>query len=164
MLVSRGLAAIVFGAVLSGRPAVTFAFFTYCVVDGAMAFAGGYRGSFWHALARVVVNIDAGAIALGLPGITFLAIALLIATWSIVRGTLDLAVAIGWPEAVDGAIPFALAGMVSIASGLLIASDPHLGAASLAQILSAYALVFGVLIAAAGLRLRRVSHAWRCAD
>ena len=90
------------------------------------------------------------------PGITALALVYVIAAWAIVKGIVQIAVAVRVRREIRGEWLLGLVGLLSIAFGVLLAGFPGAGALSLVWLIGAYAIVAGVAMAALGLRLRRM--------
>jgi uncharacterized membrane protein HdeD (DUF308 family) len=131
-------------------------------VDGAfnlvMAGRGARRGKPWGSLLfQGVASLIAGVLAFVWPDITALVLVLLIAAWAVVTGISALAAAIRLRKHIRGEWLLGLSGVLSIALGVLLFLFPAAGALTLAIWIGAYALVFGVLLLALGLRLRK----WR---
>ena len=163
-LVIRGVAAILLGVVTFAWPGITLAalvllYGAYALVDGVMAIIGAVRAAQSHErwgalLIEGVAGIAAAAITILWPGITALALGIVIASWAIVTGVFELVAAVRLRKHITGEWLLALAGIASIAFGVLIIIAPLAGALVIALWVGAYTLVFGVLMVALGLRLR----------
>jgi uncharacterized membrane protein HdeD (DUF308 family) len=94
------------------------------------------------------------------PGLTVLALVLIIAAWAIITGALELVAAFRL-DIQHGRIWLAASGVASIVLGGLLIVAPLAGAVVLTWWLGAYALVFGaaLLVLAFRLRSRRVHGA-----
>src|SRR6516164_3009625 len=100
----NGLLAMAFGALALARPGATLValillFAAFCVVDGVTALlaagAVGARERPWaHLLWAGLLSLLVGIGAFLWPGLTAVALLLVIAAWSIVRGALDIIAAI----------------------------------------------------------------------
>jgi uncharacterized membrane protein HdeD (DUF308 family) len=164
LVLLRGAMAVAFAVLAFLWPDVTIAslvllFAAYMLVDGVFAVASGLRAArknerwIWFVL-EGVADLAAGVLALIWPEITVLVFVLVIAAWALVSGLLTLMAAFrlsmshgrGW---------LVLAGIVSLAWGLLLMVAPAAGAVALAWWLGAYALSFGVALLALAWRLRR---------
>jgi uncharacterized membrane protein HdeD (DUF308 family) len=161
-VILRGLAAILFGIVTAFAPGVTLAvlvlvFGAYAFVDGVLAIASAIRhrgsGSSWVVLLEGIAGVIAGVITLLWPGITAMALLFVIAAWALVTGVLEVAVAIRLRKTIAHEWLLALAGLSSIALGILLMLYPAAGALALVLWIGAYALVSGVLFVAFGIRL-----------
>jgi uncharacterized membrane protein HdeD (DUF308 family) len=159
----RGLAGILFGIITLLAPGISLA--ALVLLFGAYAFADGVltiitairrRGAdrWWLLLLNGLVGIAAGILTLLWPGITALALLYVIAAWALVTGVLEIAAAIRLRKAITGEWLLALSGVLSIALGVMLVLWPGAGALAIVIWIGAYALVFGVLLLALGLRLR----------
>jgi uncharacterized membrane protein HdeD (DUF308 family) len=88
---------------------------------------------------------------------TLLAFVLLAAAWALVSGVVMLVAALRLGT-LRGRPWLVVAGVVSIAWGLVLIVAPVAGAIAMIWWLGAYALAFGIAIVAAAIRLRRESH------
>jgi len=161
--VIRGVLAVIFGLIALFAPGVTMlslvlVFASYAIADGVFAIVSAVRaanqGERWTWLAlEGVAGIAAGVISVAMPGLTVVLFVTLIAVWALVTGGLMLAAAFRL-DADHGRWWLALAGVASLAYGALLIMAPLAGAVVLTWWIGAYALVFGVAMLAAGLRLR----------
>jgi uncharacterized membrane protein HdeD (DUF308 family) len=171
-LVMRGIVAILLGIVTFAWPGITLAalvllYGAYALVDGVMAIIGAVRAvqahERWGALLiEGIAGIVAAAVTIMWPGITALALVIVIASWAIVTGIFELVAAVRLRKHVTGEWLLALGGIASIVFGVLIIMAPLAGALVIALWVGAYTLVFGVLMVALGFRLRswgRTPHA-----
>jgi uncharacterized membrane protein HdeD (DUF308 family) len=130
----------------------------YALVDGAFAIAAGIKTygenkRWWVLLLEGILGVAAGVVAFVIPGITALVLLLLIAAWAIVTGVFEIAAAIQLRKYITGEWMLALAGVASIIFGILLFLNPSAGALAVIWIIGAYAIVFGALLIALGLRL-----------
>ena len=161
----RGAAAILFGILSMFAPSVTFVslvllFGVYSIVDGVLALglaAEPHRPRL-ALIARGLVSIAAGIIALVWPGITGFALLIVIASWAIVSGVLEVVMAIQLRKEIEGEWLLALEGVLSIAFGVLLMLAPLAGAIVLGLWIGAYALVLGGMLIGTALRLRSYLH------
>jgi uncharacterized membrane protein HdeD (DUF308 family) len=159
----RGLAGILFGIITFFAPGISLAalvllFGAYAFADGVLATITAIRrrgaDRWWLLLFNGLVGIAAGILTLLWPGITALALLYVIAAWALVTGVLEIAAAIRLRKAITGEWLLALSGVLSIALGVMLVLWPGTGALAIVIWIGAYALVFGVLLLALGLRLR----------
>lgn len=158
----RGAAAIVFGLLALYAPAAAFlslvvVFGIYALVDGVLALSAAMRGagvSQGAIVARGVVSILAGVIALAWPGISAFALLFVIAAWAVASGIFEVVMAIRLRRQLVREWLLILEGALSIAFGVLLFLAPLAGAVVLGLWVGAYALVFGVLLVAAAFRMR----------
>jgi uncharacterized membrane protein HdeD (DUF308 family) len=164
-LVIRGLAAMLFGVLTFAAPGASllllvFFWGAYAIVDGvfnvvlAVRGARVLRGWGWL-LFEGLVSIAAGAITFLWPGITGIVLLAVIAAWALVTGVAEVATAIRLRRLIRGEWLLALSGILSIAFGVLLLARPQAGAAAVAWIIGAYAILFGVLLVSLGMRVHR---------
>jgi uncharacterized membrane protein HdeD (DUF308 family) len=163
-LVLRGAVAVLFGLIAFFSPGVTLValvilFGAYALVDGiAGVILGikefGERERWWGTLLSGIVGIGAGIVTFLMPGLTALALLTLIAVWAIMRGILDIVAAIRLRHAIEGEWLLALAGVLSVAFGLLLIVRPLAGALAVVWWIGAYAIVIGAVLLVLGFRAR----------
>jgi uncharacterized membrane protein HdeD (DUF308 family) len=159
----RGAFAILFGLValfLTGPTILSLVLFfsAYMLVDGIFgivaAVRAARRGERWGLLIfEGILNIGVGVIAYLMPGLTVIAFVLLLAAWSLVSGGVMLGAAFRLSQR-HGRWWMALAGIVSIIFGILLAVAPLMGAVVLTWWIGAYALAFGVALLVLAFQLR----------
>jgi uncharacterized membrane protein HdeD (DUF308 family) len=170
--VVRGVAAVLFGMltfIVPGMALLTlvFLFGAYAIVEGAFNIAAAvHRGEprrqpAWVLALEGVVSIVAGLLAYVLPGLTALSLLLLIAAWSLVTGVLEIAAAIRLRRQVKGEWLMALSGVLSVVFGFLLMVFPGAGALAVVLWIGAYAIPFGAILIALGVKLRRWTRADR---
>jgi uncharacterized membrane protein HdeD (DUF308 family) len=163
----RGLAAVLFGLAAILWPGLTLFvlvifFGAYALVDGVMAVIVSFQGRryfrrWWVLLVGGLVGIVIGVLTFAWPAITAVVLLYLIASWAIVTGLFEIAAAFsGWlPVAREWTL--ALAGVLSILLGVLLAVRPAAGLLSLVWVIGIYALVFGILLFIRAFQSRRAS-------
>jgi uncharacterized membrane protein HdeD (DUF308 family) len=163
-LTIRGIVAIIFGIFTFFWPAVTLTalvvvFGIYALVDGIFAIVSAMRGgqaekSWWALLIEGIVGLGAAAVTFLWPGLTILALVLVVAIWAVTTGVMELVAALRLRKYISGEWMLALAGIASVVFGFLLFLRPVTGAVVVAWWMGAYALGFGVLLVALSLRLR----------
>jgi uncharacterized membrane protein HdeD (DUF308 family) len=163
-LVIRGAIGVLVGILTFFWPAITLQalvllFGAYALLDGVFSFIGAWYASRAHERWGVLIlegiaGIVAAAVTVLFPAITALALVLIIAAWAIVTGVLEIVAAIKLRRHIKGEWLLALAGIASIAFGVLVTIAPLAGALVIALWVGAYALVTGVLMIVLGFRLR----------
>jgi uncharacterized membrane protein HdeD (DUF308 family) len=163
LIALQGVAAIVFGVVALAWPEITllalvFLFGAYALVDGVLALVRGFRhaggGPDWWRVLHGVLGIAAGLIAFALPGITAYALLLLIATWAIVSGALELVAAYQLRDVIRREWLLALDAVVSILFGVALIAFPSAGALAVVWLIGAFAIASGVILLMVAFRLR----------
>lgn len=166
LVLVRGVAAIVFGIVCFVWPAISLLALVllwgaYALVDGVGAIVWGARSRWWSMVVVGAVSVLAGLIAFVWPGITALALLYLIAAWAIVRGGVEIAAAIRLRHWIENEWLLVLAGIASVAFGVLVALFPGAGALSVVWLIGVFAVVFGALAVGLSLRLRSLEQTAR---
>lgn len=164
----RGVLAILFGLLAIFWPRPTLEVLVICF--GAFALVGGIFAVVvalgdWgvHArwgmlLAEGLFGIAVGLLTFFWPLITALVLLYLIATWAIVTGVLEIAVAAWMHRAVGNEWMLLLGGVASLLFGGLLAALPGVGLLALTWLIGIYALVFGVLLVSFGFQWRRLER------
>lgn len=165
-MVLRGVVAILFGVVAFFWPGITltalvFLWGAYALVDGIFAVAAGIKSHgeykrWWVLLIEGILGVLAGIVAFVMPGITALVLLILIGAWAIITGVFEITAAIQLRKHIKGEWLLALAGVCSIIFGALLFLNPVVGALAVVWLIGAYAIVFGVLLIALGLRLHNL--------
>ena len=168
ILVLRGLLAIVFGVLTFVSPisslfAVVVLFGAFALVEGLFNVVGFIRAPHgrrrWGPfIFEGVVGLLAGIATLFWPGISALALVMMIAAWAVVTGVAAVVAAVRLRKEIQGEWLLAINGALSIALGVMMGLFPGPGALVLIMWVGAYALVTGVLFLVLGLRLRRRMH------
>jgi len=159
----RGVLAIIFGILTFLVPGAALASFiilfsAYMLVDGVFAIISGVRaarrGERWALLIlEGVVDIAAGVVAFLWPVSAVIAFVYVMAAWAVVSGGLMIGAAFRL-HITHGRWMLAIAGLISLIFGILLAVAPGAGALALTLWAGAYALVFGIMLVALAVRLR----------
>ena len=162
--VLRGIAAIIFGLIAFTHPIMAIAtlvlfFGAWVLVDGIFRVVGaiGHRTSdpeWGFHLVIGILGILIGLLTFHAPRITALALVIYIATWALMIGVTEIAMAVKLRREIKGEWFLILMGLLSIAFAVLLLWNPVAGAATLIWIIAWYAVIFGVLGIFLGLRLR----------
>jgi uncharacterized membrane protein HdeD (DUF308 family) len=168
MWLIRGIAAIIFGILAFRWPAATIVvigvlFGAYALVDGIFAIFATVRAAqtqqrWWPFLIEGIVGILIAAITFYDIRITLLALYLTIAAWAILTGIFEIIAAIQLRKHIANEIWLIIAGIASIAFGVLMIYYPLAGALAIVWLIAAYAIVFGILMIGFALRLRGHVH------
>jgi len=163
LLVVRGVAAILFGVLALATPAIgalaLIVFWgVYAIANGVLellfaASAGRAGMRFGWYLLEGIVSIAAGVLAFVYPAMTGLVLLYIIASWAIITGAIEIGAAIELRRIVQHEWLLALAGVMSIAFGVVLFVSPIAGALAVVWLIAAYATVFGGLLIALGIRL-----------
>jgi uncharacterized membrane protein HdeD (DUF308 family) len=164
----RGLVAIAFGLVALFYPAatlVTFILFyaVFSIVDGVFAVVSAIRGAeglgprWWLALVGVL-SIVAGLAAYFWPGLTALALLMVIGVWALVYGIFEIVGAIRLRKEIDNEWLLLIHGILAALFGLIVLVRPGAGALALLSMIAAFALLSGLLLIFLALRLRTLAR------
>ncbi len=167
-LLLRGALWILFGLLTFSRPLMTLVTLTllfgvFVLADGVWTVVGAVAGReehehWWVLLLTGLCGIVAGALTLVSPGLTAVILLLYVAAWAIVTGVLEVMTAVRLRAEIEGEGWFVLAGIASIAFGVLLLARPAAGVLSALWLLATYALVYGVLLVVLAFRARRFAH------
>jgi uncharacterized membrane protein HdeD (DUF308 family) len=154
----------VFGVLAIVLPGITLAglailFGVYALVDAIGSFMSAFqhREDTGHRALHVLEGLVAlvvGAIAIVWPGITALALVVLIGIWAVATGIAEIAAAIRLRRVITNEWLLGLSGALSIAAGIVIFLWPNAGAVAISWVIGIYALVFGIVLIWFGVRLR----------
>ena len=168
ILAIRGAAAIAFGLLTFVAPASSLyalivLFGAYAIINGAfdlsMAFRGAAAGRRWGSLIfEGLVSVAAGVLTFLWPKMSALVLLLVIAAWAVITGASAIVAAVRLRKHIQGEWMLGLAGVLSIAFGLLLFVYPGPGALAVIIWIGAYAIVYGALLLALAFRLRRWAH------
>jgi uncharacterized membrane protein HdeD (DUF308 family) len=160
----RGVAAVLFGLITMFQPGIGLAalvllFGVYALADGILGVVlvimhrNGER--HWAAmLIASILSIGAGVLTFLFPGITALALLFVIAAWAVVMGGAEIVTAIRLRKVITGEWLLILAGVLSVAFGVLLALFPWPGALAVVLWIGAYAFVSGILLIVLAFKLR----------
>jgi uncharacterized membrane protein HdeD (DUF308 family) len=160
----RGVAAVLFGLLTMFQPGIGLAalvllFGAYALADGILGVAlvilhrNGER--HWAAmLIGSILSIAAGVLTFFFPGITALALLFLIAAWAIVTGVAQIVTAVRLRKVITREWLLIVAGLLSVAFGVLLALFPGPGALAVVLWIGAYAFVSGTLLIVLAFKLR----------
>jgi uncharacterized membrane protein HdeD (DUF308 family) len=164
MIGLRGLVAVIFGVIAFLRPGMTlFAlvllFGAYALANGVLALIHAFRAPKGCPRSRGLIfggliSIAAGIVAFGWPGITTLALVLLIASWAIVNGVFEIVNAIRLRKLIQNEWLLVLAGVLSVFFGIAVLIQPKVGVLALIWWMGGFAIVFGVLLIGLAFRMR----------
>jgi uncharacterized membrane protein HdeD (DUF308 family) len=167
ILALRGLAAVLFGVLAFVWPGITlltlvFLFGWYAVANGVLSFILAAKAPkdfprFTGLVLPGLFSVAAGVIAFVVPGITALALLLLIAAWAIVNGIMEIVAAIRLRKEITNEWLLIFAGMASVIFGALFIIWPGAGALAVVWWIGSFAIVFGILLIALAFRLKKWS-------
>lgn len=158
----RGVLAVVLGIIAIHRPdvaatAFVVVFAVYAFADGLLDFvlAGqlGRAGLNWGwYLFEGLASLALGVIALVYPGLTLVALVLLVGLRALTLGIFEMVAAFSWRELASRWL-LGLTGALSIVLGVMLLASPVAGGAALIWTIGVYGIVFGVALFALGLHM-----------
>jgi uncharacterized membrane protein HdeD (DUF308 family) len=140
-----------------------YLFGAYALVDGIFALVsiflgGGSEGRWIPLLIEGVAGIVIGIVTLLQPAMMAITLLYFIAVWALVTGAFEILAAVRLRKEIEDEWWLGLSGLASLVFGcvLLILSlgNPVEGALAVVWIIGLYAIIFGALMIAFGLRLR----------
>jgi len=164
--IARGVAAILFGIFALTRPGITWVvlmsfFAAYALIDGIGEIVSALskerpRDRPWGMLFfRGLLGIAVAVLWWAWPVSTSLGFLYVIGTYAILGGLLEIGSAFRLRRIIEHEWRLAFAGLLSVAFGVIVWLRPGIAALALVWWIGAYALVFGVVLVALGLRMHR---------
>jgi len=160
----RGVLAIIFGILALRHPLVagltlTFLWGWYVLIEGAVALVAAFQirqagKPMWPMVLMAVLGITVGVMTFVNPGMTAVALLMLIAGWSVAIGGLKIVTAVRLRKEIEGEWLLGLAGLLSVIFGIAMFAHPGAGALAVVWLISTYAIVFGVLLVIFSLKAR----------
>jgi len=165
LVLLRGIAAILFGILALAWPQVTLVSLVllwgaWALIDGVTALIAGWNAKdggkpMWQIVLVGVVGIAAGVLTFAMPGVTAIALLVMIAVWAIVSGVLEIVAAIRLRKEIANEWMLILSGALSVAFGALMIISPGAGALAVLWLIGSFAIAFGVLLVILAFRLRK---------
>ena len=162
--VVRGIFAILFGAAALLLPELTlimmvWMFGAYALVDGLFEIVTAVvrredYDRWWLLLIEGIFGAALGVVTFVWPGITGMVLFILIVSWALVTGILEIAAAVRLRKILEKEWLLALSGVLSILLGILMLVWPGYSVIALAWMIGIYAVIFGLALIALGVRLK----------
>jgi uncharacterized membrane protein HdeD (DUF308 family) len=161
----RGLAAIIFGVLTIINPAMSLAvlilfFGAYALADGVFTVVAAVmrrrnEPRWVGLLLSGILGILIGALTFMMPGVTTIVLLYIIAGWAVIRGILEISVALTLRKEIQGEFWLILAGALSVVFGGFLFAFPGTGALAVVLWIGVFAIVFGIVLMALAFRLKR---------
>ena len=161
----RALIAIAFGLALLFWPGLSLMTFIY--LFAAFAFFDGLLvllqmvtvkdGRWFWRLLHGLIAIAAAAIAVVSPGKTILFLAILLGSYWVMTGILEMLVAIDLRKAIKGELLLIAAGILSVIVGGILILHPFTGLLALAQVIGVLNIALGIILALLAAKLALAS-------
>jgi uncharacterized membrane protein HdeD (DUF308 family) len=165
LVLLRGIAAIVFGILALAWPGVTLVSLVllwgaWALVDGVTALVAGWKARdgakpMWQIVLVGLVGIAAGVLTFLMPGVTAIALLIMIAVWAIVSGVFQIIAAIRLRREIANEWMLILSGALSVVFGALMIISPGAGALAVLWVIGSFAIAFGVLLVILAFRLKK---------
>ena len=166
LLLLRGIAAIAFGLLAFSWPGLTLLTLVlmwgiYAIADGilalwaAIASKGGEIAPRWWLAVVGIAGILAGALAFVWPGMTALVLLMFIASWAIVIGVLQIWGAIRLRKEIEGEWLLGLSGVLSVAFGVIMFTQPGAGALAVVWLIGWFAILAGCVYIGLAFQLKK---------
>ena len=141
--------------------ALVLVFGVTALVDGAFAAVASIAGHrftsyWWVLLLQGLLGVGVGAVTLFNPAITAVALLIYIAVWAIGMGVLQVIAAVRLRHDISGEWWLALGGIVGIAAGILLITNPAAGALAVLWLIGSFAFLWGVMLLIGGFDVRRL--------
>jgi uncharacterized membrane protein HdeD (DUF308 family) len=163
MWLVRGIASVLFGVLTIMRPgasiaALVFIYGFYAVTDGALLLGFAFRHEGQRALyvVRGLLSVGAGLVAFVLPGLTALSLYILIGAWALTAGAAELGIAIAARKEGASVGGLVAAGVLSLACGVALLALPMAGVLALVGLIATYAIINGVVLIVASVRIHQL--------
>lgn len=167
LILLRGICAMVFGVLTFIWPGVTLLtlvllYGAFALADGIFALSAAVTGNtptprWWLAIVGLL-GIAAGAMTLLWPGLTAVVLQVFIACWAIATGAIQVIGAIQLRKEIENEWLLIAGGLLSIAFGVILVTQPSVGALALLYVIGSYAILYGLLLVWFALRLRNHTH------
>jgi uncharacterized membrane protein HdeD (DUF308 family) len=165
VLVLQGILGILFGIVAIAFPdialvTIVLLFGAWAIVTGLSQLGEGFRvaearGRSWPFALMGVVSIVAGIIAVFVPGITILGLALLLGWWLVVQGAMEVYAAWRIRREVTGEWVLALIGIGRVVVGAIVLIMPIVGVILTLAFVAVWSIIGGITALLLGFRLRQ---------
>jgi uncharacterized membrane protein HdeD (DUF308 family) len=166
----RGILALLFGILALVWPgptleALILLFGAFVLVDGVfeLIHAITRRSSepWWLDLIQGILGIGVGVLTFVWPNVTGLVLLTFIAVWMILIGVFGILAAIRLRRVIEGEWLLGLNALISLLLGILLIVFPVSGALAVSWLIGIYAVLFGILLIALSLRLRKLRRTTR---
>jgi uncharacterized membrane protein HdeD (DUF308 family) len=164
-MILLGILAVIVGIIAIAWPGVTilalvilFAIFAFVSagLQTARAFSSRSAGPVLGHLLLALIDLAAGVFALAWPAPTVYVLVIVVAAWALAGGFAEIFAGFGLGETAGTRAMFILAGLVSVAFGVLLFARPGVGALTLALLFGLYTLIYGVSQITAGIQVRHL--------
>src|SRR6266487_4243122 len=151
-LILYGVLAVIVGVIAIAWPGVTilalvilFAIYAFVAagLEAARAFSSRNAGPVFGHLLLGLTDLAAGVVALVWPGPTAYVLVIIVAAWALAGGFAEIFAGFGSGETAGTRAMFIIAGLVSVAFGVVLFARPNVGAVTLALLFGLYSMIYG---------------------
>ena len=169
-LILLGILAVIVGIIAIAWPGVTilalvilFAIYAFMAagLQAGRAFSSRTAGPVFGHLLLGLIDLAAGVVALVWPTPTAYVLVIVVAAWALVSGLAEVFAGFRSGETAGTRAMFILAGLVSVAFGVLLFARPGVGAVTLALLFGLYSVVYGFSQITAGVQVRQAGKSVR---
>ena len=169
-LILLGIVAVIAGILAIAWPGVTILalvilFAVYAFADAGMqsvrAFSSRAAGPVVGHLLLGMIDLAAGVIALAWPAPTAFVLVIVVAAWALVGGVAEVFAGFASGETAGTRAMFIVAGLVSVAFGIVLFARPDVGAVTLALLFGLYSMIYGFSQITAGVQVRQMGTSVR---
>jgi uncharacterized membrane protein HdeD (DUF308 family) len=169
-LILLGILAVIVGIIAIAWPGVTilalvilFAIYAFIAagLQAARAFSSPTAGPVFGHLLLGLIDLAAGLIALVWPTPTAFVLVIVVAAWALVGGLAEIFAGFGSGESAGTRAMFIVAGLVSVAFGVVLFARPGIGAVTLALLFGLYSMIYGFSQIVAGVQARQLGSSIR---
>ncbi len=169
-LILLGILAVIVGIIAIAWPGATilalvvlFAIYAFMAagLQAARAFGSRAAGPVFGHLLLGLIDLAAGVIALVWPAPTAFVLVIVVAAWALVGGLAEIFAGFGSGETAGTRAMFIVAGLVSVAFGVVLFARPGVGAVTLALLFGLYSMIYGFSQITAGVQVRHVGTSVR---
>jgi uncharacterized membrane protein HdeD (DUF308 family) len=169
-LILLGVLAVIVGIIAIAWPGVTilalvilFAVYAFIAagMQAARAFSSRDAGPVFGHLLLALIDLAAGVVALVWPGPTAYVLVIIVAAWAVVGGVTEIVAGFAAGETAGTRAMFILAGLVSVAFGVLLFARPGVGAVTLALLFGLYSMIYGFSQITAGVQVRQLGKSFK---
>lgn len=167
LILIRGLIGVILGIAAIAYPGKTLMFITvligvFLLLDGVMASVGGLLSikkskSWWVLFLQGLIGIALGWAIFSYPDVTLRVVFFLVAVWAILMGITFVVIAIITRSRAYGGWLLAATGLISLAFGIFLLSNPVVSVQFLTVLVGLYILISGVFNTAFAFEMRAMN-------
>jgi uncharacterized membrane protein HdeD (DUF308 family) len=164
-MILLGILAVIVGITAIAWPGVTilalvilFAIYAFAAagLQATRAFTRRAAGPVLGHLLLALIDLAAGVIALAWPVPTAFVLVIVVAAWALVGGFAEIFAVFQTGETAGTRTLFFVAGLVSVAFGVVLFARPGLGAVTLALLFGLYTMIYGFSQITMGIHARQL--------